>query len=116
MPFHQGRRSCLVLAEPEYRRFCDTLLQLGYRPHTGLRTERRGDFAAWVAPLGRARQVHVQCARGRGRTVEVYAHTEPAGSSLAHALAAVLDLADFRRGGRLLLRQLRQEGWNVDRR
>ena len=68
---------------------------------------------AWVAPIGRGRQVHVQeVRRGDGR-VEVFAHTEPEGSGLRHLVAAVLDRASFTGGARALLADLRTGGWDV---
>jgi len=113
MPFKQGKRPCLVLDASDVRGFRGTLLSKGYKPHTGLRTIRAREQQAWVAPVGRDRQVHVQEVRRANGRIAVFAHTEPAGYGLRHAVAAILDRASFSGGARVLLRDLRDDGWDV---
>jgi hypothetical protein len=113
MPFKQGRRPCLVLEREDVRSFRGALLALGYRFHAGLRSTRRGETQAWLADIGRGRQAHVQEARRSDGRVAVFAHTEPAGVGLRHAISAALDRASFSGGARVLLRDLRGHGWDV---
>ena len=105
----------MLLERDEYPRFRETLRRLGYSVHRGPRAARQRELEAWVAVVDRSEQIHVQTERGAGEYVAVYAHTEPAGYGLAHVLAAVLDSADFRRGARVLLRDLSSAGWEVER-
>lgn len=66
-----------------------------------------------MAPIGRGRQVHVQEARRADGRVNVFAHTEPGGATLRHLAAALLDEVSYSGGARVLLADLRQEGWEV---
>lgn len=114
MAFIQGRRPPLILeSAAEHKRFRGALFALGYRLHGGPRTTRDGEIQAWVAPIGRGRQVHVQEVRQRDGTIAVYAHTEPEGCGLNHLISAVLDQASFSGGARVLLNDLRSRGWDV---
>ena len=113
MPFKQGRRPCLVISKDEHRSFRGDLLALGYRFHTGLRTERDGEIQAWVASIGRGRQVHVQEVRRRNGDIAIFAHTEPEGAGLEHALAAIFDEASFAGGAKVVLNDLRSRGWKI---
>ncbi|MBI4700197.1 MAG: hypothetical protein HY744_03350 [Deltaproteobacteria bacterium] len=115
MPFLQGQHACLLLTGAELDHFAETLASLGYAPHTGLRTRRRGEIGSWVGRLRRGGQIHVQAAAGARGYVEIYAHAEPAGYGLEHLMWAVLDAPSYRHGARLLLADLRSQGWDVDR-
>jgi len=113
MAFKQGVTPCLVISKKARSTFRGDLFSLGYRPHTGPRTRRRGETQAWVAPLPRGRQIHVQEERLDDGDVAIFAHTEPAGYGLTHLLAAVLDKASYSGGARALLTDLRSRGWDV---
>jgi len=43
----------------------------------------------------------------------VYAHTEPEGIGVAHAISAITDGASFQGGSRALKSDLRRRGWDV---
>lgn len=113
MPFKQGVSPCLIVPKRERRKFRGTLFSLGYQPHTGPRTQRDGEIQAWVAPIGRGRQIHVQEELLRDGSIAVFAHTEPEGYGLDHFIAAVLDKASYSGGARALRSDLRRKGWPV---
>ena len=113
MPFKQGRSPCLVVSRSDHKTFRGDLFAAGYKPHTGPRTKRKGEIQAWVAPLPRGRQVHVQEVRRRDGDIAVYAHSEPEGYGLAHAFAALFDRASFSGGARALKEDLRRRNWDV---
>lgn len=112
MPFKQGRRPCLVIRKGRNKKFRGALLSAGYTFHRDLRTKRDGEIQAWVRPIGRDRQVHVQEVRRRNGNVAIYAHTEPEGETLDHLVSAVLDQASFQGGAKVLLNDLRSRGWD----
>lgn len=113
MPFKLGVKACLVVPKRLHRQFRGDLLALGYTFHTGPRTTREGEIHAWVAGIGRSRQVHVQEVRLENGDVAVFAHTEPKGFGLDHLLSAVLDEASFPGGAKVLKNDLRSLGWDV---
>jgi hypothetical protein len=113
MPFKQGVKPCLRVPKHLHRTFRGDLFALGYKPHTGPRSRRAGEIQAWVAPIGRGRQVHVQEERLRDGSVAVFAHTEPEGYGLDHLMAALFDEASFPGGARALRTDLRSRGWEV---
>lgn len=113
MPFRQGISPCVVIPRRLHRVFRGDLLSLGYRFHSGPRTTRDGEIQAWVAGIGRDRQVHVQEVRLDNGDVAVYAHTEPEGYGLDHLVSALLDEASFAGGSRVLKNDLRRRGWDV---
>ncbi len=111
MPFKQGVRPALIVSKPRRSPFRGALLATGYRPHTGMRTKRDVEIQAWVKPIGRGRQVHVQEELYEDGSIGVFAHTEPEGQGLDHLIAAVLDQASFSGGAKVLLNDLRVHGW-----
>ena len=113
MPFKQGVHACLVVPKHRHRKFRGDLLALGYTFHAGPRTTREGEIQAWVAGIGRGRQVHVQEVRLEDGDVAVFAHTEPQGYGLDHLISAVLDEASFSGGAKVLKNDLRSRGWDV---
>lgn len=113
MPFKQGIRPCVIVPRRLHRAFRGDLLSLGYRFHTGPRTTRDSEIQAWVAGIGRGRQVHVQEVRLDDGDIAVYAHTEPEGYGLDHLVSAVLDEASFAGGARVLRSDLRSRGWDL---
>jgi hypothetical protein len=112
MPFKQGVEPCVVVDRRHLRKFRGVLLSSDYKPHTGLKYRRDGEVQAWIRPIGRGRQVHVQEVRGRGGEIEVYAHTEPA-TAVEHAFSAILDGASFSGGAKALLNDLRDKGCDL---
>lgn len=110
LPFQQGIRPCLMLATAsDWRGLCQALQEAGYRVHRGPRTTRAGERRAWLREFGRGRQVHVQAARETpGGPTYVFAHTEPAGTGLDHAVSALLGQASYQAGARVLLADLRR--------
>lgn len=114
MAFKQGRKPALVLrTATERKKFRGALLSAGYEFHSGPRTTRDGEQQAWVADIGRGRQVHVQEVKRRNGTVAVFAHTEPAGYGLHHLVSALTDGASYSGGSRVLKADLRARGWKV---
>jgi hypothetical protein len=110
MPFKQGKKEIAIIEKDERKEFRGDLFATGYKPHTGPRTQREGEIQAWVKPIGRGRQVHVQEELQGDGSIKVYAHTEPAGYGLDHLVAAVLDEASFSGGGKVLRGDLRKRG------
>ena len=114
MAFKQGKSPVLVIrGAAVHKMFRGALLASGYRFHDGPRTTREREVQAWVANIGRGRQVHVQEERRRDGSVAIFAHTEPEGHGLRHLVAAVLDQTSFSGGARALLADLRARGWDV---
>lgn len=113
MPFKQGEKPALTFAKSKCSRFRGDLFACGYRLHTGPRIQRNGEIQAWIVDIGRGRQVHVQEVRRADGRVDVYAHTEPRGIGLAHALCAVFDCASYQGGARALKSDLRARGWKL---
>ena len=113
MPFKQGKRPSLTASKSKLKEFRGALFSAGYELHSGPRVTRDNEIQAWVRLIGRARQVHVQEVRRRNGNIAVFAHTEPEGTSLAHALSALLDGASFPGGGKVLLNDLRAVGWRT---
>lgn len=113
MPFKQGRKPSVIIDPEDHRSFRGALLASGYKPHTGPRVRRKDEIQAWVAPLPGGRQVHVQEVRTRNGDIAVYAHTEPEGAGLSHAISAITDRASFQGGSRALKSDLRRRGWDV---
>lgn len=113
MPFKQGVKPALAVSKRSRSVFRGDLFATGYRPHTGVRTQRDGEIQAWVKPIGRGRQIHVQEELLDDGSICVYAHTEPEGEGLDHLIAAIFDRASFSGGARVLLGDLRSRGWNV---
>ena len=111
MPLKQGRKPCVVVGARDHRRLRGTLLNMGYQFHRGLRSRRPGEIEAWLADIGRGRQVHVQEVKRRNGGIAIYAHTEPASGTMAHAVSALLDGASFQGGSRVLRADLREDGW-----
>jgi hypothetical protein len=113
MPFKQGMRPVINVPKISRQTFRGDLFATGYKPHTGLRTKRDGEIQAWVKPIGRGRQVHVQEELLDDDSIDVFAHTEPEGQSLEHLVAAVFDQASYSGGAKVLRSDLRSRGWDV---
>lgn len=113
MPFKQGKRAAITIPKKGRSTFRGDLFAMGYKPHTGARTKRNGEVQAWVKSIGRGRQVHVQEELLDDGSVDVFAHTEPAGHGLDHLFAAVFDRASYAGGAKVLLGDLRRRGWDV---
>jgi len=113
MPFKQGNRPTINVPKQSRSRFREDLLATGYKPHTGPRTTRDGEIQAWVKPIGRGRQVHVQEELLDDGSIDVFSHTEPEGHGLDHLLAAVLDEASYSGGAKVLRGDLRRRGRDV---
>lgn len=80
----------------------------GYHEHTGPRIARSGELVAYVKPLERERQVHVQIVQRPGvEGLDVYAHTEPWGWGWRHLWAALTDRVSYQHGARILRNDLR---------
>lgn len=113
MPFKQGVRSAISVPKKSRSTFRGDLLASGYKPHAGARTRRDGEIQAWIKPIGRGRQVHVQEELLDDGSIAVFAHTEPEGEGLDHLIAAVFDQASYSGGAKVLLGDLRSRGWDV---
>jgi hypothetical protein len=113
MAFKQGKRAAVTVPKTSRSTFRGDLLAMGYRPHTRARTKRAGEIQAWVRSIGRGRQVHVQEELLEDGSIDVFAHTEPAGQGLNHLVAAVFDRVSFAGGAKVLLGDLRERGWDV---
>lgn len=113
MPFKQGRRAAINVPKKGRSKFRGDLFATGYKAHTGARTRRDGEIQAWVKPIGRGRQVHVQEELLDDGSIDVFAHTEPEGEGLDHLVSAVFDQASFSGGAKVLLNDLRTRGRKV---
>lgn len=113
MPFKQGVRPTIIVSREDRRTFRGDLFATGYRPHNGARTRRDDEIQAWVKPIGRGRQVHVQEELLDDGSVAVFAHTEPEGETFAHLVAAIFDQASYSGGARALRADLRSRGWDL---
>jgi len=113
MPFKQGKCAAITVSKKSRTTFRGDLFATGYKPHTGARTQRVGEIQAWVRPIGRGRQVHVQEELLRDGSIDVFAHTEPEGQGLDHLFAAVFDRVSYSGGAKVLLGDLRARGWDV---
>jgi hypothetical protein len=112
MPFKQGVHPCLVLDWSQAETLHRDLRSTGYGPNPW-GVPRHGEVQAWVKPIGRGRQVHVQ-EELRGTELRVFAHTEPEMVRfLKHATSAWFDEASYSGGARVLLNDLRFCGWRV---
>lgn len=101
--FLRGNRPALVLPLDKLPTLCLSLERAGYTPHRGPRTTHDGELEAWVRPLDRDRQVHVQIVSPkRGGNARLYAHTEPRGFTLKHLLAALFDSVSYQAGAKVL--------------
>lgn len=110
----RGRRPALRVELNELPGFCAKLEAAGYRLHRGLRTTHEGELEAWVREIPDKRQCHVQIvAPKRGGAALVYAHTEPAGFTLRHLLAALTDSVSYQAGARVLRGDLERKGVNL---
>lgn len=91
--------------------FCERLQRAGYTLHRGARTTRSGEIEAWRRMFAPDRQVHVQLVQAsRGSDVLVFAHTEPAGFTLRHLVAALFDQVSYQAGARVLRSDLEAKG------
>jgi hypothetical protein len=111
--FKQGSKPVVTIEKDERKTFRGDLFASGYKPHTGPRTQRDGEIQAWVKPIGRGRQVHVQEELRDDGGIDVFAHTEPEGYGPDHLVAAVLDEASFSGGSKVLRGDLKRRGRKV---
>jgi hypothetical protein len=118
MPFVQGKTPAIIIPQTRIVEAVDALHCVGYTRHRGLRWTRENevytlrkswsDYAAKTC--NRRMQNHVQivaCDDG----LHVFAHTEPAGYGLEHAVSAIMDKADFLVGSKILVSDLKRSGY-----
>src|SRR5262245_34611510 len=115
--FKQGRTPVVKTSIDCLSDLVSCLLMAGYKQHEG--SWKRGSETITLAKSfkagGEARQIHVQVVT-EGDTAEVYAHTEPDVSEpIFHTIAGLLDMANFPAGSRMLMRDLRANGWRPKR-
>ena len=99
--FLRGKQPALKVPLDRVPALCVKLERAGYTLHRGPRTRAPGELEAWVRRLSPDRQVHVQLVKGQ-RDVRVFAHTEPAGFTLRHLFAALLDQVSYQAGAKVL--------------
>lgn len=101
--FLAGRSPALTIRKRQLSRLLERLERAGYLEHTGLRIVRPRELGAFMRPIGRDRQIHVQVLLSEdGNGYEVFAHTEPAGFGLRHLWAALTDRVSYQHGARML--------------
>ncbi len=116
MPFKQQRTAVGYVPSQQLGLLKVKLRQAGYDGHDGPSVAREGEVATmrkvFRSPQG-MRQNHVQLV-DRGKTIAVYAHTEPhTDRFLAHAASAIFDEASFSGGSRMLNNDLSDVGFSL---
>lgn len=111
--FKQGRKPVVKTKVDCLSDLVAVLILAGYKEHNG--SFKRGGETVTMAKSfkagGEARQIHVQIVT-KGDDAEVFAHTEPdVAEPIFHTVAALLDMANFPAGSRMLMRDLKTNGW-----
>jgi hypothetical protein len=118
--FKQGKRPSFTVPFARQEGLIYALHDAGYFLDR-LKFSRRnevGTFRYCYMSKGEKRQVHVQLvarisSEGK-RLIDVYAHTEPADSSIfKHTLSAFIDGACYQAGSRMLKAHLKEVGFKV---
>lgn len=104
--FIQARSPCFTVYLREYPALVERLYHAGYTRHKGPRWTRRDEIDVWKRILPRGMQIHVQVVFSGQKSLEVYAHTEPAGYGFRHLWAALTDSVDFDAGRRQFLQDI----------
>jgi hypothetical protein len=114
MPFIQGKTPAIIIPQTRIVEAVDALHCVGYTRHRGLRWTRENEVytlrRTWKGEKKAQMQNHVQivaCDDG----LHVFAHTEPAGYGLEHAVSAIMDRADYGKGSITLLGDLKKSGY-----
>ena len=113
MPFKSGQKPAITLSLKKLEDFVMAMLKAGYDEHKGRKVRIRNEIATLRKRFlsgNKRRQCHVQVICDDGKTLKVFAHTEPDMATLldviSHGYSAIMDHASYQSGARMLKRDL----------